>query len=152
MADNANSGTTALPRSMPSSEVLVAIHARLCKAFPEVAKLFPTITTGVDQGKPWREVFDDYVDRLGDRHLQSLCSEVADLFGMGWNARQFEIVVCGIFGLDAAYVRADSGSARRFVVTLEERLSGQRLARSSASARQPSHAATSHSVIEPSVR
>jgi hypothetical protein len=107
-----------------------AIASRLQKAFPEVTRLFPAITVGVEAGQSWRHVVDAYAARLSRQRLDNLFLEVDDLFSMGWtDEQQFELVVTSIFGLDAEQVHQTSDSAWRFVATLEEHLSVLRLSR-----------------------
>lgn len=114
-----------------SSQNLRAIRRRLRKAFPQISELFPVLSDAMLNGSPWREVLDDYADRLGDTRLSNLCDEANDLFRMGWNEAQFDLVTSDIFGLDKGRSGRESFSAYEFVMALTEHLSNDRLARGS---------------------
>ena len=107
---------------------LQAIPRRLRLAFPQLTILFPLLSVGRTRGEPWRPVLDAYTDPMSDTQVVRLAREMADLFALGVTDAQFG-ALCQALGLDDAVARKEGETTYRFVATVEERVSGERIDR-----------------------
>lgn len=105
-----------------------AIPKRVRMAYPELAVLFPLVQAGRLRGESWRVVVDAYTEALSDRALDRLATELSDVFVMGVIDDLFD-AFCHALGLTPAVSEAAELSVYQFVATLEERVSGEHLAR-----------------------
>jgi len=108
-----------------------AIPRRLQMAFPQLRQLFPLLVVGQRRTQPWRHTLDAYTDALNERVLARLTAELDDLFSMTDSDETFE-VLCLLLGLDLAVADGEFPSLYQLVATIEERVSGERLARHAA--------------------
>ena len=114
-AHAARGATTAIPR-------------RLRKAFPELQTLFPLLALSHHRRQPWRQTLDTYTDGLSRPALAVLADELDDLFSMTDSDQTFE-VLCQVLGLDLTTAHGEFPTLYQLVGTIEERVSGERLAR-----------------------
>jgi hypothetical protein len=113
--------------------VIHALPKRMALAFPELSGLFALLAMAHAQGHVWRSAFDGLTESLSDTRLRALSDELDDLFAICDNDRTFELIVT-VLGLDLAIADEEYPTLYQLVATIEERLSGERLARSSAAA------------------
>src|SRR5438874_6374683 len=114
--------------SLTAARAMRAIPRRLQLAYPELSGLLPMLAIAERYGRAWRGVADAHCEALPDGRLWAVCDELEDLFDCGWNERQLD-VVAEVLGLDVDFARREAVTAYRFLATLEDRLSGERLTR-----------------------
>lgn len=112
-------------------KVLDALPRRVKLAFPELARLFALLVLGHGRGQGWRRTFDAYTEPMSLRTLDRLAGEFDDLFSIADSDRTFEILAT-VLGLDLAVADGEYPSLYQLIATIEERLSGERLARRAA--------------------
>ena len=100
-------------------------------AFPHLRQLFPLLVVAQQSTQPWRHTLDVYTDALNQRVLARLSAELDDLFSMTDSDETFE-VLCLLLGLDLAVADGEFPTFYQLVATIEERVSGERLARRAA--------------------
>jgi len=98
-----------------------AIRYRLHKAFPEVGKLFPSLSRRLQAGDAPVAAVRDLMASLPPQRVERLSLELTDVFSMGWAyGDQFNLVMGSIFGLDIDAATRWSGSSWQFIRELAE--------------------------------
>ena len=102
-------------------------------AFPEASRLFALLTLAHAQGHAWRSAFDGVAESMSNERAQVLAHEVDDMFAICDSDRTFELIVT-VLGLDLAVADNEFPTLYQLVATIDERLSGELLARHIAAA------------------